>query len=156
MQLHIEPKEIVDAYSTPIVQQTSFWSKVKERSGITSRAFEFAVRNSDLYNNVGGYSYTQADFILFFQQLNREDYVAYVPYGPEIEPSQENQGQFLDMFGISPSPNPAHPMYGLYKFKQGFGGEIYHQLGCWDYPLEEDKYNYFAAREMNMQGYYQQ
>lgn len=46
MQLHIEPKEIVDAYSTPIVQQTSFWSKVKERSGITSCAFEFAVRNS--------------------------------------------------------------------------------------------------------------
>lgn len=86
----------MDAYSTPIVQQTSFWSKVKERSGITSCAFEFAVRNSDLYNNVGGYSYTQADFILFFQQLNREDYVAYVPYGPEIEPSQENQGQFLE------------------------------------------------------------
>ena len=99
----------MDAYSTPIVQQTSFWSKVKERSGITSCAFEFAVRNSDLYNNVGGYSYTQADFILFFQQLNREDYVAYVPYGPEIEPSQENQGQFLDMFGISPSPNPGIP-----------------------------------------------
>ena len=68
MQLHIEPKEIRDAYSTPIVQQTSFGSKVKERSGITSRAFEFAVRN---------------------------------------------------------------------------------------YPLEEDKYNYFTAREMNMQGYYQ-
>lgn len=372
MHLHIEPKEIMDAYSTPIVQQTSFWSKVKERSGIPSRAFEFSVRNSDLYSGMGGYSYTQADFILFFQHLNREDYVAYVPYGPEIEPSQENQGQFLeelseslrsylpkhcvalrydlnweshwcgaddfdadghwiglpkkefqelkfnfgtclhnlrkantnilpantivlnllpeeeqilsqmkpktryniklalrkgvevrsvgieglpiwyalyaetarrnglylndihyfrnvlaskmecldeevnvqlliayfdntplaamflilsahratylygassstgrnlmptyalqwraiqlakahrcfeyDIFGIAPSPNPAHPMYGLYKFKQGFGGEIYHQLGCWDYPLEEDKYAYFAAREMQMQGYYQ-
>ena len=29
-----------------------------------------------------------------------------------------------------------------------------HQLGCWDYPIEEDKYNYFSACEMNMQGYY--
>jgi lipid II:glycine glycyltransferase (peptidoglycan interpeptide bridge formation enzyme) len=42
-----------------------------------------------------------------------------------------------DMFGITPDSNPTHPMHGLYKFKHGFGGDIYHQLGCWDYPLDE-------------------
>lgn len=47
MNLKIKPKEIIDAYSTPIVQQTSFWSKVKERLGMNSCAFEFAVRNND-------------------------------------------------------------------------------------------------------------
>lgn len=371
MEIQIEPKQIIDAYSTPIVQQTSFWSKVKERLGLFSSAYEFKVRNRDIYEGVGGFSCTNADFILFFQYLNQEDYLAYVPYGPEVEPSENNQGAFLeelseilksylpkncialrydlnweshwckeedfdedgtwiglpknefqeiklnygtcnrnlrkantnilpantivldltqkesdllqrmkpktryniklalrkgmevrsmgieglkiwydlyhetalrnglfindylyfetmfaskmegednevkvqllvayydgiplsamflvlssyratylygasssqmrnvmstyalqwkaiqiakanncfecDMFGIAPSPNPSHPMYGLYKFKQGFGGEIYHQLGCWDYPIEEDKYNYFSACEMNMQGYY--
>lgn len=371
MEIQIEPKQIIDAYSTPIVQQTSFWSKVKERLGLVSSAYEFKVRNRDIYEGVGGFSCTNADFILFFQYLNQEDYLAYVPYGPEVEPSENNQGAFLeelseilksylpkncialrydlnweshwckeedfdedgtwiglpksefqeiklnygtcnrnlrkantnilpantivldltqkesdllqrmkpktryniklalrkgvevrsmgieglkiwydlyhetalrnglfindylyfetmfaskmegednevkvqllvayydsiplsamflvlssyratylygasssqmrnvmstyalqwkaiqiakanncfeyDMFGIAPSPNPSHPMYGLYKFKQGFGGEIYHQLGCWDYPIEEDKYNYFLACEMNMQGYY--
>ncbi len=371
MEIQIEPKQIIDAYSTPIVQQTSFWSKVKERLGLVSSAYEFKVRNRDIYEGVGGFSCTNADFILFFQYLNQEDYLAYVPYGPEVEPSENNQGAFLeelseilksylpkncialrydlnweshwckeedfdedgtwiglpksefqeiklnygtcnrnlrkantnilpantivldltqkesdllqrmkpktryniklalrkgvevrsmgieglkiwydlyhetalrnslfindylyfetmfaskmegednevkvqllvayydgiplsamflvlssyratylygasssqmrnvmstyalqwkaiqiakanncfeyDMFGIAPSPNPSHPMYGLYKFKQGFGGEIYHQLGCWDYPIEEDKYNYFSACEMNMQGYY--
>lgn len=371
MEIQIEPKQIIDAYSTPIVQQTSFWSKVKERLGLVSSAYEFKVRNRDIYEGVGGFSCTNADFILFFQYLNQEDYLAYVPYGPEVEPSENNQRAFLeelseilksylpkncialrydlnweshwckeedfdedgtwiglpksefqeiklnygtcnrnlrkantnilpantivldltqkesdllqrmkpktryniklalrkgvevrsmgieglkiwydlyhetalrnglfindylyfetmfaskmegednevkvqllvayydsiplsamflvlssyratylygasssqmrnvmstyalqwkaiqiakanncfeyDMFGIAPSPNPSHPMYGLYKFKQGFGGEIYHQLGCWDYPIEEDKYNYFSACEMNMQGYY--
>lgn len=371
MEIQIEPKQIIDAYSTPIVQQTSFWSKVKERLGLVSSAYEFKVRNRDIYEGVGGFSCTNADFILFFQYLNQEDYLAYVPYGPEVDPSENNQGAFLeelseilksylpkncialrydlnweshwckeedfdedgtwiglpksefqeiklnygtcnrnlrkantnilpantivldltqkesdllqrmkpktryniklalrkgvevrsmgieglkiwydlyhetalrnglfindylyfetmfaskmegednevkvqllvayydgiplsamflvlssyratylygasssqmrnvmstyalqwkaiqiakanncfeyDMFGIAPSPNPSHPMYGLYKFKQGFGGEIYHQLGCWDYPIEEDKYNYFSACEMNMQGYY--
>lgn len=371
MEIQIEPKQIIDAYSTPIVQQTSFWSKVKERLGLFSSAYEFKVRNRDIYEGVGGFSCTNADFILFFQYLNQEDYLAYVPYGPEVEPSENNQGAFLeelseilksylpkncialrydlnweshwckeedfdedgtwiglpksefqeiklnygtcnrnlrkananilpantivldltqkesdllqrmkpktryniklalrkgvevrsmgieglkiwydlyhetalrnglfindylyfetmfaskmegednevkvqllvayydgiplsamflvlssyratylygasssqmrnvmstyalqwkaiqiakanncfeyDMFGIAPSPNPSHPMYGLYKFKQGFGGEIYHQFGCWDYPIEEDKYNYFSACEMNMQGYY--
>ena len=89
MHLKIEPKKVVDAYSTPIVQQTSFWSKVKERLGMDSRAFDFSVRNSEIYTNVGGYAHTQGDFITFFQYLNTEDYIAYFPYGPEIEPSEE-------------------------------------------------------------------
>ena len=371
MDILIEPKDVIDAYSTPIVQQTSFWSIVKERLGLHSCAYEFQVRNRDIYDGVGGYSTTNADFIMFFQYLNREDYIAYVPYGPEIEPSESNQGRFLeelseglrsylpkncialrydlnweshwckeddfdeqgnwlglpqkefqeiklnigtsthnltkansnilpantilvdlradeetilkrmkpktryniklalkkgvevkamgveslkvwydlyietalrngltindfsyfrwlfaskmecpddevnvklliayhdgvplaamflilsdyratylygassstmrnvmptyalqwkamqiakanrcreyDMFGIAPNSDPSHPMYGLFKFKQGFGGNIFHQLGCWDYPIDNDKYSYFAACEMNMQGYY--
>ena len=372
MNLNIEPKDIIDAYCTPIVQQTSFWSKVKQQLGMDSRAFEFSVRNSDLYDDVGGYSYTNADFIMFFHYLNSEDYVAYFPYGPEIEPSEDNQGRFLeelsedlrsflpkgcidmrydlnwkshwcrsedfdengdwiglprkefqeiklnmgtachnlrkantnilpantvlidlttseqeilarmkpktrynirlalkkgvevkdmgiaglevwyrlytetalrnglhinsidyfknmfapklenedenvkvkllvasyegtplsamflvlsshratylygassssmrnmmstyalqwaaileakknncfeyDMFGIAPKPDPSHPMYGLYKFKNGFGGDIFHQLGCWDYPLDENKYNRFTALEIASNGYYE-
>ena len=59
-----------------------------------------------------------------------------------------------DMFGVAPNPDPSHPMYGLFKFKQGFGGNMFHQLGCWDYPLDFDKYKYFSACEMNMRGYY--
>lgn len=372
MNIKIEPKETIYAYSTPIVQQTSFWSKVKEKLGMNSCAFEFSVRNSDIYSEVGGFSYTNADFIIFYQYLNDRDCLAYIPYGPETEPSESNQGAFLeelsemlksylpkhcialrydlnweshwcreedfdvkgnwiglpqkefqeiklnygtcnrnlrkansnilpantivldltqdesaifnrmkpknrynirlalrkgvnvvsvgmeglktwyelytetalrnglhlndisyfrnmfasktefpdngvnvklmiayydkiplaamflvlsahratylygastskmrnlmptyalqwkaiqiakenrcreyDMFGIAPTSNPSHPMYGLYKFKHGFGGEIFHQLGCWDYPIEEDKYNYFTAYEMSMQGYYE-
>lgn len=47
MDLKIEPKAVFDAYSSPIVQQTSFWSEVKERLGMHSCAFEYSVRNSD-------------------------------------------------------------------------------------------------------------
>lgn len=49
MHLLVEPKDVSDAYSTPIVQQTSFWSRVKANLGMRSKAFEFSVRNSDLY-----------------------------------------------------------------------------------------------------------
>ena len=62
-----------------------------------SCAFEYSVRNSDLYDGVGGFSRTNADFIMFYQYLNNEDYVAYVPYGPEIEPSEDRQGEFLEI-----------------------------------------------------------
>lgn len=40
-----------------------------------------------------------------------------------------------DFFGIPPVNDSKHPMYGLYRFKIGFGGEIYHRHGCYDYSL---------------------
>lgn len=59
-----------------------------------------------------------------------------------------------DMFGIAPRPDPGHPMYGLYRFKTGFGGSVYHSMGCWDYPLQNDVYTHFKAWEMNSKGYH--
>lgn len=59
-----------------------------------------------------------------------------------------------DMFGVSPKADPGHPMYGLYRFKTGFGGSMFHTLGCWDYPLDKDVYNTFRAVELNSQGFH--
>jgi lipid II:glycine glycyltransferase (peptidoglycan interpeptide bridge formation enzyme) len=53
-----------------------------------------------------------------------------------------------DMFGLAPHPNPAHPLYGLYRFKTGFGGTLFHRLGCWDYPFDQRKYEMYRAAEM--------
>ena len=66
---------------------------MKERLGLHSCAYEFKVRNREIYDGVGGYSTTNADFITFFQYVNSEDYIA---YEPEIEPSESNQGTFLE------------------------------------------------------------
>ena len=60
---------------------------MKERLGLHSCAYEFKVRNREIYDGVGGYSTTNADFITFFQYVNSEDYIA---YGPVIEPSEIN------------------------------------------------------------------
>lgn len=70
MDIKIEPKNIYDAYSKPIVQQTSCWSIVKERLGMHSCAFEFSVKNRDIYTGVGGFSRTNADFITFFSNTS--------------------------------------------------------------------------------------
>ena len=59
---------------------------MKERLGLHSCAYEFKVRNHEIYDGVGRYSTTNADFITFFQYVNSEDYIAYGPYGPVIEP----------------------------------------------------------------------
>jgi hypothetical protein len=59
-----------------------------------------------------------------------------------------------DLFGISPRPNPAHPLYGLYRFKTGFGGRQFHRMGCWDYPLNQEAYPLYLSAEMTGQGYH--
>jgi lipid II:glycine glycyltransferase (peptidoglycan interpeptide bridge formation enzyme) len=52
-----------------------------------------------------------------------------------------------DLFGIPPTDDPEHPMYGLYRFKTGFGGRVVHRAGSWDYPLSGIAYTCFRAAE---------
>lgn len=52
-----------------------------------------------------------------------------------------------DLGAVSPSKDPEHPFFGLYRFKTGFGGKIVHQTGSWDYPLDEKNYNIFRNCE---------
>lgn len=371
MTIDVEKKDIRAVELTPIVQQTAFWAKVKADQGVIPYAFDFKVKQNEVYLNTQENTSTNADFLILQQSLNSDCSIAYVPYGPELEPSEELQGEFLeelsetirpllpdsciavrydlawqshwdtkeyydennlwtgppekryqefrlnystqnwnlhransdilpsntiyidlsqdektilsrmkpktryninlsarrgitvrkagmdelevwynlytetalrnsiflndieyfrtvlnaraddtlspakvkllmaekdgeplaaiflilsgsrgtylygassskhrnlmptyalqweaikqakaygckqyDMFGVSPGPDTSHPMYGLYKFKSGFGGELYHQMGCWDYPFDDDRYKLFIAAEMQSQGYH--
>jgi lipid II:glycine glycyltransferase (peptidoglycan interpeptide bridge formation enzyme) len=71
-----------------------------------------------------------------------------------IRLAQQAGCEEYDMFGAAPNPNSSHPMYGLYRFKSGFGGQMVHRMGCWDYPLNEEQYKAFRAQEVNFQGYH--
>jgi lipid II:glycine glycyltransferase (peptidoglycan interpeptide bridge formation enzyme) len=59
-----------------------------------------------------------------------------------------------DMFGVAPAPDPGHPLNGLYRFKSGFGGKLFHSLGCWDYPYIPEKYNVYRSMELTQKGYH--
>ncbi|MGJ1205075.1 lipid II:glycine glycyltransferase FemX [Sphingobacterium lactis] len=372
MIANIEDKEIKDIYKTSIIQQTAFWSEVKKLQGVQTEAFNFRVKSTDLFAEEKEETYIIGDLLIILQYLDTDHCIAYVPYGPEIEPDAENQGYFLeqlseslrhflpkscimirydlswesqwakeddcydihgnwigvpekriqelrlnystenwnlrkantdilpsntifmdlrldedyllanmksktryninlsmrkgvqirslgiehldiwyelyrqtaqrnnfflhdinyfrivlsarandtqspaqvyllvaeveekplaamflvvsgnrgtylygasatanrnymatyalqwramqvakekgcteyDFFGIAPQADESHPMYGLYRFKSGFGGKIYHRMGCWDYPLNKEKYNYYASMEFKNQGYH--
>lgn len=56
-----------------------------------------------------------------------------------------------DMGSVSPSADPRHPFYGMYRFKTGFGGNIVHRNGSWDYPLDRRGYNAFRNFEGHVQ-----
>ncbi|TVR33821.1 MAG: peptidoglycan bridge formation glycyltransferase FemA/FemB family protein [Spirochaetaceae bacterium] len=59
-----------------------------------------------------------------------------------------------DMCGVPPENDPAHPMYGLYRFKTGFGGQVHHFCGCWDYPVDEEQYCAHAQAQASHAAYH--
>jgi len=59
-----------------------------------------------------------------------------------------------DLFGIPPRDDPDHAMYGLYRFKTGFGGRIVHRPGSYDYPLKPFVYRAYHLAEALRAGYY--
>ena len=71
-----------------------------------------------------------------------------------IRMAQEAGCEEYDMFGTAPNANSSHPLYGLNRFKLGFGGHQFHRMGCWDYPLDTAKYQTFRAQEINYQSYH--
>jgi len=52
-----------------------------------------------------------------------------------------------DLFGIPPNEDPSHPMAGLYRFKTGFGGQIVHRSGTWDFAYNGFFYGLFCLAE---------
>jgi lipid II:glycine glycyltransferase (peptidoglycan interpeptide bridge formation enzyme) len=64
-----------------------------------------------------------------------------------IQLAKEAGCTVYDMFGIPPDSSPDHSMYGLYLFKTGFGGNIIHRPGSWDYVYKPFLYFLFSTAE---------
>jgi lipid II:glycine glycyltransferase (peptidoglycan interpeptide bridge formation enzyme) len=85
---------------------------------------------------------------------NRNLMAPYALQWEAIKIAKEKGCTEYDMFGVAPNAASSHPLYGLYKFKTGFGGNIFHSLGCWDYPFNEERYDYFRSSEISNQGFH--
>lgn len=53
-----------------------------------------------------------------------------------------------DMFGSAPNLDQDHPLHGVHIYKKGFGGNLYHRMGCWDYPYHQKLYDLFRVQEL--------
>ncbi len=65
--------------------------------------------------------------------LNRELMAPYLLQWEAMRRARSRGLRRYDLFGVPPTPDPKHPMHGLYRFKTGFGGRILDRLGAWDY-----------------------
>ena len=89
-------KDIEEVFRTPIVQQTAFWSEVKRRMGISSIACNFRVPGSDIGGTIDSDVSITSDVLVVMRQIDQNHSIAYVPYGPELDPMDEFRGIFLE------------------------------------------------------------
>lgn len=80
-------------------------------------------------------------------QLHRNLMPTYALQWKAICDAKKSGCEYWDFFGIPPADDPGHPMHGLYRFKTGFGGEIVHYPGAWDYPLKPFFYALYSLAE---------
>lgn len=55
-----------------------------------------------------------------------------------------------DMFGSAPNLDDTHPLHGVHIYKKGFGGDLFHRMGCWDYPYLQTDYDLFRVQELTV------
>lgn len=72
---------------------------------------------------------------------------AYALQWAAIRAAREAGCATYDFYGIPPVDDPSHAMSGLYRFKTGFGGEIRHYAGAYDYVLLPATYAAFRLAE---------
>lgn len=105
MRLSIERKSTHHIERTSILQQTAFWSELKGKQGLDSKAFDIKIKASSVLNSSTQYQFIQDDFLILFQDLGNDFKIGYVPYGPTIEPNEEHQGIFLEELSESLRPH---------------------------------------------------
>lgn len=93
MKIAVMRKDSDELIPTPIVQQTSFWSRVHRRLGFAADAFDVRVSNA-----IAG------DFLVLHSPLTADTSYAYVPYGPEVAPDPESMGVFLERVSLELQP----------------------------------------------------
>ncbi|AJA90384.1 peptidoglycan bridge formation protein FemAB [Borreliella chilensis] len=59
-----------------------------------------------------------------------------------------------DLLGIPPTESKKHPLSGLFNFKTGFGGNIIHRIGCYDFVYNNFLYRIYTNLEKIRYFYY--
>ncbi|HNW12655.1 MAG TPA: peptidoglycan bridge formation glycyltransferase FemA/FemB family protein, partial [Candidatus Rifleibacterium sp.] len=115
----------------------------------TEVVFLLASHNSDLLAGViMVISENTALFLFGASANNKRNYMAsYAVHWEAIRQARARSCTEYDMGGVSPGVAPDHPFYGLYNFKSGFGGQMIHRSGTWDFPLDKDAYTAFRNAE---------
>ncbi len=80
---------------------------------------------------------------------NRQYMASYALQWESIKRAKKYGCSEYDMFGCAPNLNSSHPLHGVHLYKKGFGGRLFHRMGCWDYPFLQKDYELMIAAEMS-------
>lgn len=62
-----------------------------------------------------------------------------------IRRAKQRGCEVYDLWGAPDEFRPGDPLWGVFRFKQGFGGELVRTLGAWDYPASSFWYQFYTG-----------
>ena len=108
MKIDIFPKDPHDLYTTPLLQQTAYWSEVKSKLGFIPLAFEIEVREKDLHPALSSSSRIRDDILILYRKINKEELSEIQDYLEElniekgyIQELGEHEEEYVPDFNLS-------------------------------------------------------
>lgn len=131
-------------------------AKLKEKKDNLSRLEKEIAEYEDLQakygdlKTIGGITYfVYGHEVLSFLGGSYDDFIEYQPFYTMhyemIKYALDNQYDYYNFYGISKHLVESDPMYGVYLFKKGFGGEVVELIGEYDLKLSTTYYLYKIA-----------
>lgn len=76
---------------------------------------------------------------------HREKMPNHLLHWEAIRWAKEQGCEVYDFVGAPEQMEESDPMWGVYRFKQGFGAQLVRTIGAWDYPLRPAQYWAYRA-----------
>ena len=73
-------------------------------------------------------------------EAHREKMPSYLLQWQAIRWAKDAGCRIYDLWGAPNVFEPQDPMWGVYRFKKGLGGEVVRYIGAWDLPLRPRLY----------------
>lgn len=96
MQCSVEPKKIEEVSANNILTQDPIWANIKAQQGAKPLAFRLKVKDELLHVEADGSKTYEEDLLVYLYKVGPDASFAYVPYGPNLIPHEENYGYFLE------------------------------------------------------------
>jgi len=78
------------------------------------------------------------------RESHREKMPNYLLQWEAIRLARENGCRIYDLWGAPDTFNDTDSMWGVYRFKEGLGGQVARFLGAWDYPAHRITYRLYT------------
>ena len=119
--------------------QSHLWGSFKEILG--QKALYFRVVFNDDDGNEVAYP-----LLVLLRKIKDQFVYAYVQRTPNESVIPSDKTCFLEELSLALKDSDS-PLASLYIFKTGFGGNITHFAGAWDFPFKQEEYESFRISE---------
>ena len=74
------------------------------------------------------------------RNLHREKMPTYLLQWHAIQRAKQKGCSVYDLWGAPEEFNEKDPLWGVFRFKEGFGGKVVRTIGAWDFPVQMTSY----------------